>query len=300
MARYALFLGCNIPWQYPDVEQSIRKTLPQLGVELQDMENYSCCTAPAILPSIDETAWLAISGRNMSIAEGMGLDIVTGCSGCYSILNHARFFLSIGQKREEANRLLRLINREYKGTSKVLHLIHVLYRDVGVAKVKQNLKRNLEGFKVSLEIGCHQLWPSALFGQDDPVRPTILAEMCRALGAEVQIYSKLLRCCGGSGFRATALVKSFKLVKDKLESIRSETEADMIVTTCPSCLMQMDEGQQKLREMGEINYSIPVFYYTQLLALCMGFDAKEVVAISETPRDGIIDEIIKGRKAKVA
>jgi len=299
MAKFALFLGCNVPWRYPDIEQSIRKTLPRLGVELQDIENYSCCTAPGILPSIDETAWLAISARNIALAEDMGLDIITGCNGCYSVLNHALFLLSIGEKREETNKLLSLVNREYKGTAKVLHAIHVLYRDVGAARIRQNLKRSLDGFKVSLEIGCHQLWPSAIFGQDDPVRPRILGEMCQALGAEVQVYSKLLRCCGGSGFRATALVKSFELVKDKLGSIREETEADMIVTTCPSCFAQMDDGQQKLREIGEIDYSIPVFYYTQLLALCMGFDPKEVAAISDTPRDEIIDEIIKGRKVKV-
>ena len=294
MDKYALFLGCNIPWYYPDIEQSMRKTLPALGIELEDMEGYSCCTAPAILPSIDETAWLAISGRNFTIAEEMGLDIVAGCNGCYSILSHARHLLNDEGKREEANSLLGLVDREYRGTSKVYHAVHVLYRDVGADKIRASLKTSLDNLKISLEIGCHQLWPSALFQQDDPFRPRILHELCEALGADVSNYSMLLRCCGGSGLRAIALHKSYELVKEKLDSIKKEVDPDMIVTSCPSCFVQMDQGQEVLRKKGEIDYSIPVFYYTQVLALCMGFDPEEVAVLSTTPRDEIIDRIIKG------
>jgi len=294
MVKYALFLGCNIPWFYPDIEQSVRLTLPPLGIQLEDMEGYTCCTAPAILPSIDETAWLAIAGRNISIAEEMGLDIIVACNGCYSILNHARELLHDEKKREEANKLLRLVNREYKGTSKIYHVIHAIYKDVGADKIKSNIKVGLDKFKITLEIGCHQLWPSALFLQEDPLKPKILHEMCAALGAEVFDYSMLLRCCGGSGLRGAAMAKSYELVKVKIDAMKAEADPDMIVTSCPSCFIQMDQGQEALRKAGRINYSIPVFYYTQLLALCMGLDPEKVVVSSVTPREELIRKIIKG------
>jgi len=284
MTKYALFLGCNIPWYYPDIEQSVRKTLPALGIELEDMEGYSCCTAPAILPSIDETAWLAISGRNINIAEEMGLDIVTACNGCYSILSHARELLHDERKREEANKLLSLVNREYKGTAEIYHVIHALYRDVGADKIKDSIKIGLDNFKVTLEIGCHQLWPSELFKQEDPLSPKILHEMCEALGAKVSNYSMLLRCCGGSGLRGSALKKSYELVKVKLDAMKNEADPDMMVTGCPSCFVQMDQGQEALRKAGEINYSIPVFYYNQLLALCMGFKPGSCCLLCNTTR----------------
>ena len=293
-AKYALFPGCNIPWYYPDIEQSIRKTLPALGIELADMEGYNCCTAPAILPSIDETAWLAVSGRNFTIAEGMGLDIVAGCNGCYSILSHTRELLHDEARRAQTNNLLRLVNREYKGTSRVYHVVHTLYRDVGVERIATSLKRSLDNITVSLEIGCHQLWPSALFRQDDPLKPKILSELSQALGAEVGTYSLLLRCCGGSGLRAIAQARSYELVEEKLNAIKTEADPDMIITSCPSCFVQMDQGQAWLRKAGRIDYSIPVFYYTQALALCMGFDPEQVAAYSVTPRDKMIDRIISG------
>ncbi|MFC2005924.1 CoB--CoM heterodisulfide reductase iron-sulfur subunit B family protein [Chloroflexota bacterium] len=293
-AKYALFPGCNIPWYYPDIEQSIRKTLPALGIELEDIEGYNCCTAPAILPSIDETAWLAVSGRNFTIAEGMGLDIVAGCNGCYSILSHTHALLQDEGKREAANNLLKLVNREYKGTSNVFHVVHALYHDVGTDKIKASLKTSLDNIKVSLEIGCHQLWPSELFQQDDPLQPKILSELGEALGAEVCTYSMLLRCCGGSGLRALAQAKSYELVEEKLNAIKKEADPDIILTSCPSCFVQMDQGQEALRKAGKIDYSIPVFYYTQALALCMGFDPEQVAACSTTPRDKMIDRIING------
>jgi heterodisulfide reductase subunit B len=50
-------------------------------------------------------------------------------------------------------------------------------------------------------------------------------------------------------------------------------------------------SQKTLKERGEIDFEIPVFYYTQLLALAMGFDPAQVAAVSVTPRDAIIAEI---------
>jgi len=68
----------------------------------------------------------------------------------------------------------------------------------------------------------------------------------------------------------------------------------LIVTTCSSCLIQFDEAQEKLRKKSEIDFSIPVLHYVQLLALCMGFNPKQVAGISVTPRDKIINRIREG------
>ena len=73
--------------------------------------------------------------------------------------------------------------------------------------------------------------------------------------------------------------------------LKQEIDPDMIVTTCSSCYLQFDSAQKVLREKGEIDFAIPVFYYTQLLALCMGSNPSQVAAVSETPRDDIIERI---------
>ena len=54
--------------------------------------------------------------------------------------------------------------------------------------------------------------------------------------------------------------------------------------------MYMDKVQTEMSgEDGD--YSIPVFDYNQLLALCQGFDAQHVARISEIPRDGVLGRI---------
>jgi heterodisulfide reductase subunit B len=94
------------------------------------------------------------------------------------------------------------------------------------------------------------------------------------------------------GMRSTDAEKSLKLFKEKLLSIKEETDADLIVTTCSSCFMQFDMSQPILKERGDIDFEpIPTFYYTQLLALAMGFEPQQVACISQIDRNPIIAEI---------
>ncbi|MBU4129306.1 MAG: heterodisulfide reductase, partial [Proteobacteria bacterium] len=69
-------------------------------------------------------------------------------------------------------------------------------------------------------------------------------------------------------------------------------QADFIVVSCITCLMYLDNIQKKLNEAeGTDKYHIPVFDYNQLLALCMGFDPKQVASICTVPRNSVIDRI---------
>ena len=40
---YALYTGCIIPLRYPDIENSIRETMPLLGANVFDMVGAGCC-----------------------------------------------------------------------------------------------------------------------------------------------------------------------------------------------------------------------------------------------------------------
>ncbi len=299
MEKYGLYLGCNIPFKAPDIEQSFRKILPALGVEVEDLEGATCCPAWGTAPSFDLDLWCAISGRNLSLAEDKGVDLMTGCNSCFGVLSEAKHFLDDKERRKRVNEKLGLINRQYKGGSDVYHVAHVLYQKVGLEKIKENLVYSLEGLKVGVQPGCHTLWPSDVYHvkEKNPFYPTMLKELTEALGASAPHYSRLEACCGMGGMRSTDAEKSLGLFKEKLLSIKEEIDPDMIVTTCSSCFLQFDMSQPQLRERGEIDFEIPVFYYTQVLALAMGFDPAQVACVSKTQRDGIIKEIqSEGRK----
>lgn len=294
MEQIGLYLGCNIPLKHPDIEQSFRKIIPKLGYEPVDLEGASCCPAWGTAPSFDLPTWCAISSRNITIAEAKGLDIITGCNSCFGILSEAKHFLEDKNLRKQVNESLQAINRTYQGTSDIYHVAQFLHKTIGLEKIKENIKYSLDGLTIATQTGCHTLWPSDVYkvAEENPYKPSMLKELCEATGAEVPHYSRLSGCCGMGGMRSTDAEKSLKIFKEKLLSIKEETNPDMIVTTCSSCFMQFDMSQIILKERGEIDFEpIPTFYYTQLLALTMGFDARQVAAISQIDRSGIIAEI---------
>lgn len=294
MEKVGLFLGCNIPFKAPDIEQGFRKILPALGVEPVDLEGASCCPAWGTAPSFDLDTWLSLSARNISLAEEKGVDITTGCNSCFGVLSEAKHMIEHKPgKLDIVNEKLKLIGREYKGTSKIYHIMHLLYAVIGPEKIKEKIKYNLEGLKVAVQQGCHALWPSDVYEvkEDNPFYPIQLKTIVETTGAEAPHYSRIEDCCGMGAMRSTDQEKSFFTFKRKLLSIKEEIDPDIVVTGCSSCYLQFDGAQQILKERGEIDFEVPVFHVTQFLALAMGFDPKEVAVISQTPRDAIIQEM---------
>ncbi|MBU0994282.1 MAG: CoB--CoM heterodisulfide reductase iron-sulfur subunit B family protein [Proteobacteria bacterium] len=294
MEQFGMYLGCNIPFNAPDIEQSFRQTFPNLGVEVVDLQGATCCPAWGTAPSFDINTWLAISSRNITLAESEQVDIMTGCNSCFGILAEAKHMLDHDPGRKaQVNRLLSKADRKYSGSSEVYHVAHVLHNKIGVEKINASAKYTLRQLKVAVQPGCHLLWPSAVMKvkEKNPFFPTMLKELCHALGAETPHYSRLESCCGMGAMRSTNQERALDTLKDKLKSMKEEIDPDMIVTTCSSCYLQFDNAQKLLRDKGEIDFAIPVFYYTQLLALCQGLDPAQVAAISETPRDEIIVRI---------
>jgi len=278
----------------PDVERAIRLTMPRLGVELVDLDGTACCPAFGTFPSADEIASLAISAWNLSIAEEKGVDLIVECGSCYSSLRVGRDkLLRDKEKKKQVNELLSTANKRFEGTAKIRHMIDVLYNEVGPEKISSVITKGLEGVNAVVQYPCHTLFPSEIVGFDAPSgRPHMLGELVEALGAKVEGYSRELQCCGGAGgFTRRALSDAIKFTHKKFDAIKKETNAELMVVSCITCLMHLDERQKGLNpESNKNTYSIPVFDYNQILALCMGFDPKEVASISFMPRDKIIEK----------
>jgi heterodisulfide reductase subunit B len=286
--KFAFFPGCNMPAIRPDVEKAIRLTMPELGVELEDMEGYVCCPAYGTFPSSDEKAHLAVSSWNLSIAEAKGLDVMVECGSCYSSLRMGKSLLEKNGRTQEINELLKKADREYRGESSVRHLIDVLYNVVGLEKIRSAVKKPLDGVTAVVQYPCHTVYPSDIVGFDPTGgKPHMLRELVEALGANVASFSCEYQCCGGAGgFHVASAKEAAKFAKRKLDAIKDETDAQFIVVSCITCLMYLDHVQQQLSN-GSDQYALPVFDYNQILALCMGHPADQVAAISDTPREPI-------------
>ena len=293
--EFCLFLGCNTPAIRPDVERAIRASMPVLGIDLVDADNYVCCPAFGAFPSTDDESWLATSGWNLSIAEEKGCDIMVQCGSCYSSLRMGRdHIMRHADKRTRVNTLLEPTGRVVAGKSKVRHVSEVLFKEVGPETIAKHITKRLDGLHGVVQYPCHTLLPSEVVGFEESARaPKGMRQLVEALGATVDSYSRELQCCGGAGgFMKSTPEQAIEFAQSKFDAILEETKAEFIAVSCITCLMHMENVQNTLnKRVGEERYKIPVFDYNQLLALCLGFDPKQVASICNVPRESVINRL---------
>ncbi|MHA1794371.1 MAG: CoB--CoM heterodisulfide reductase subunit B [Promethearchaeota archaeon] len=268
---FMLYLGCVAPNRYPMIEAATIRVFERLGINLHDMKGASCCPAPGVFRSFDIPTWRAIAARNITIAEQEAMDIAVMCNGCFGTLLEANHQLTHHNDiRKETNKVLEKINRKFKGTSKVRHIMDILYNDVGVKEIADRVIMPLKGIKVAVHYGCHLLKPTDTrpWGTDE--NPTFFDEIVEATGAESVPYKDKMMCCGaGGGLRAAVKEVSMDFTREKLNNME-DAGADIIVDCCPFCHLQFDLGQVEVKAMFGETHSIPVIYITQLIGLAWG------------------------------
>jgi len=270
--KYAFFPGCLAPVMSRQFELSTRKVAKKLGLELIDMEDFACCGFP--IKSVDQETTLLLAARNLSVAEGLGLDICTICTGCASTLAEANKELMHNDGLlEKVNEKLQKIGRTYKGNVKVKHFVRILYEDIGPEKIKSQVKKSLEGLKLASHYGCHYLKPSDVFDKfEDPEFPRSLDELVSALGAETLEYEEKMHCCGGVILDVDDKI-ALAMAQKKLDHVNA-MGADAMVLMCPLCGSMYDRNQRVMERRFNVAYNLPVLFYPQVLGLALGIDPK--------------------------
>ncbi|MGD1059847.1 MAG: CoB--CoM heterodisulfide reductase subunit B [Methanomassiliicoccales archaeon] len=278
MAKFALFLGCVAPYRYPGIEKATREVFKALNVELVELEGAGCCPAPGVIRSFDQTTWLALGARNLALAEKKGVDVMTICNGCYGSMFEVNYVLAHHpEKLKEVNEVLAKVGLKYNGTTKVRHFAEVLYKDVGVERIKAQVKNPLS-YNVAVHYGCHFIKPSRIKNLDDPERPRILDELVEVTGAKSINYKDKIMCCGaGGGVRSRDSAIALKMTEEKLKNVK-KVNGQMILDVCPFCHLQYDRSQKDLP-----GYDIPIIHLSQLYGMAfglpkesLGLDAHEV------------------------
>ncbi len=274
---YYHFLGCIIPHRYPSIEKATKLVFEDLGIDLLDMVGASCCPAPGVFGSFDRVTWATIAARNLTIAEQGGHPITTGCNGCFASLWDSNHELKEDDElRAAVNRNLAEIGREFKGTTEVTHYLDVLHDVVGTQRVKEHITHPLTGVRMALHPGCHWMRPKLVKKKDDSERPHIFREICETTGAKYVHYKDELICCGAGGAVRTADLKiALDFTKQKFDSILAAGGADVIVTPCPFCLLQLDSGQVEIQKLFGVEYKFDIMHVSELLALAFGHEPEE-------------------------
>jgi len=100
-------------------------------------------------------------------------------------------------------------------------------------------------------------------------------EIMRTLDADVKNWSFKADCCGGS-IMLTHPELAKKLVK-KLLDMALEAGADCIVAGCPLCQSNLDTRQKEIKDERGQPYSVPVYYFTELMGLAYAVPRLKII-----------------------
>jgi heterodisulfide reductase subunit B len=291
--RYAFFLGCVIPNRYPMIERSIRDVFDELGAEIVDMPGASCCPAPGVFRAFHIPTWLVIAARNISIAEEVNANPITGCNGCYGTLRDAWYDLEHNpEEKKKVNEALAKIGRVYKGNLEPKHVVQALYLDMGIDYLRDHIKYRFSDLKVGVHYGCHIVKPSEKRPWNGEYEaPQFLDDIVELTGATSVPYKDKYMCCGAGGAVRTAVKEvAADFTREKLVNMR-DAGVDIIVNCCPFCHLQLDLGQVEVNNFyGDIigePFKIPVIYLTQLLGVSMGMDPNRLGLIKNHDLTGV-------------
>lgn len=250
--EFAYMPGCSLDSTAQEYNLSTKGVAEKLGLQLQELEDWNCCGASSA-HSLDHELSLLLPGRNILLAQRMGLSITTPCAACYNRLKRAQQALSRMPEVEE------IFGVAYQGKTAVQPLLRVM-TDAFVGQEKQQVNQ-LQGLRVVPYYGCLWVRPPELMEFDDVEHPTSMDQLLSFFGVEVLPWSYKVECCGGS----LSLTRGKILIQlvGELVSMAREAGAQAMVTACPLCQNNLELRQEKKN-------ALPIFYFTELMGLALG------------------------------
>ena len=301
--KYAYYPGCSGHGSSIEYEVSTRAVCDALKMDIVEIEDWNCCgSTPA--HSISHELSGALAARNLLQAAKTGADcVITPCPSCSSNLKMAHWRMQKPAFKADVDSLLdEPTPANEQGGADLLEtysVLQVILENVGLEKIQSLVVKPLEGLKVVTYYGCLLSRPVEVADFDDPNDPVSLDNILKALGAEVLPFAFKTECCGAAmGIPDVNIPGS---LSGRILEAAKAAGAEAVVTACPLCHMNLDLRQrQAARISGNAPFELPVFYYTQLIALAFGLPEESIrldkLAVNPKP---LLDKIAERRDARV-
>lgn len=278
MSRYLYYPGCSMESSAIAYHDSLQAICAPLGLKLEEIHDWNCCGATEYL-GINLIPAYSLIGRNLALASEQAngtRSIVAPCSACYLNLAKADHYMRerpvLGEKVNEA---LAAGGLHYDpGSLEIRHLLDVLINDIGLDTIKSKVVNPLTGLRVAPYLGCMVPRPDYSKRWSDHEHPNELDRMLKALGAEVIDFPLKTHCCGGHMTQISPAM-AFELIRRLIHGA-DQYHADVMVTVCPMCQMNLDAYQGETNRHFQTNYHMPILFFTQLIGLAFGLNPKDL------------------------
>lgn len=276
--EYSFYPGCSSQKNASgsNYQTSVDTMCDVLDIQLNSIPDWNCCSASIGYAGGGELPRMALSARNLALSEqaNPGQDVVATCAACWLATRETKDrMLEDKELMSEANTALAEAGLKVEANQEVRHMVEVLIEDFGYEGLGEKVTNPLDGIKIAGYVGCQTNRPFGIDGESFE-NPKYLDKLVETLGAEpVENYDKKVSCCGGA-LAFSELEKSQALIKDIIESAY-DGGADMIVTPCPVCQMNVEVYQDQINKKYNTKFKMPVVYYSSLMAVAYGKNVKE-------------------------
>jgi len=261
--KVAYYPGCSLHGTAKEYDQSVRAVSRALGIELKEVDDWSCCGATSA-HSTNFKLSIALPARNLVAAEKDALDVMVPCAACFNRFKTAEHHLKADKQLK--GEVEEIIGGKYHGGIAIRNPLDIIFKDIGLDALEGKVIKPLKGLKPVSYYGCLLLRPPEICEFDDYENPVILDKILNTLGADARLWSYKTDCCGGSlTISRTDIVT--KMVS-KIMTMAREAGANCVVTACPVCMANLD------MRAGD-NVRLPVFYFTELIALALGLQGPD-------------------------
>ncbi len=276
--RYGYYPGCSLGATAKAYDVSAKLVAKALGMDFEEVDDWNCCGATEYF-SLNSLPAYSLVARNLSLAAEQGLkELVAPCSACYVNLHKTNKYMSkYADLNQQVNQALAAGGLHYRPDSlRVRHLLDVVYEDVGLEAIAEKVTQPLKGLRVAPYYGCLIVRPESPY---NPEYPTHMDDLLSTLGATVVDFPLKTHCCGGHMTQISEET-AYELIR-RIVHNADEYQADMIVTACPMCQLNLDAYQPQANRLFGTNYNLPVLFFTQVMGLAFGFGHKELGIGSE-------------------
>lgn len=191
----AYYPGCSLHATAVEYDESTRAVFRALDVGLTELRDWNCCGASSG-HSLSAFAAVALPARNIALAQNANLDLLAPCAACFNRLKVAEHTLKTDTARRDE--LERTLGFRYAGTTRVRNPLDLIVNEIGLARVRAQVKHRLGELRVVSYYGCLLVRPPKVVEFDDPDHPRLLDKLLAALGAEPIDWAYATVCCGGS------------------------------------------------------------------------------------------------------
>lgn len=220
--RAGYFTGCMTDFVFPDLGKKIIDFLIKNGVEVVIPKQQGCCGAPVFLGAGDFETGRKLADNNVKAFEGFDY-VFVDCATCSSAMKDYIKFLADTPARKKAYADF---------ANKIKHITEFLVDVLKLSASAYVPPPEVKGKKVTWHDPCHLSRHMGIRDQPRQILKSIP-------GIEYVEMPDADRCCGMAGtFNIHFYDLSKRIADKKLKSIE-DTGAEIVVTGCPGCEIQL-------------------------------------------------------------